>query len=64
MAHIFGMGFFGFTFWSRVFFEVLLGALRIFLGFDFCQPSDHPCNLKSGVPQLGNLRCPLYRRVW
>ena len=58
MAHIFGIGFFGFTFWSRIFLEVLLGAaLGIFWGFDFCQPSDHPCHLKSVVPQLG-------RHVW
>lgn len=63
MAHIFGMGFFGFTFWSRGFLEVLLGALRIFWGFNFCQLSDHARHLKSGVPPLGNLRCPLYRHV-
>ena len=55
MAHIFGMGFFGFTFWSGVFLEVLLGALRIFWGF--------ARHLNSGVPPLGNLRCPLYRHV-
>ena len=57
--------FLGLLFGPGFFLEVLLGAaLGIFLGFDFCQPSDHPCHLKSGVPQLGNLRCPLYRHVW
>ena len=50
--------FLGLLFGPGFFLEVLLGAaLGIFWGFDFCQPSDHPCHLKSGVPQLG-------RHVW
>ena len=34
--------FFGIKFWSRVIFWVLLKALRIFLGFDFCPYSIIP----------------------
>ena len=50
--------FLGLLFGPGFFLEVLLGAaLGIFWGFDFCQPSDHPCHLKSVVPQLG-------RHVW
>ena len=41
------MGFFGDNFWSRDFLGVLLEALGIFLGFDFCPQSIR--HLKSGV---------------
>jgi len=41
-ARKFGMGFFGVKIWIQGFFWVLLEALGIFLGFDFCPHSIIP----------------------
>ena len=41
---------FGGYFLVQGFLAVLLEALRIFLGFEFCPHFDHPCHLKSKVP--------------
>ena len=45
------MGFFGVNFWSRDFFGILLEALRIFFGFDFCPHSIIPVTWNPEYPQ-------------
>ena len=45
------MGFFGVNFWSRDFLGILLEALRIFLGFDFCPHSIIPVTWNPEYPQ-------------
>ena len=35
------------------FFWVLLEALGVFWGLDFCPPFNHPGHLKSGIPPIG-----------
>ena len=51
----FGMGFFGGGFLVQGFFGVLLEALGIFLGFDFC--------LHSIIPITQNLEYPPWDKV-
>ena len=45
------MGFFWVNFWSRDFLGILLEALRIFLGFDFCPHSIIPVTWNPEYPQ-------------
>ena len=45
------MGFFGVNFWSRDFLGILLEALRIFLGFDFCPHLIIPVTWNPEYPQ-------------
>ena len=57
------MGFFGVNFWSRDFLGILLEALRIFFGFDFCPHSIIPVTWNPEYPQpwgRGNLFCPVH----
>ena len=44
-------GFWGVNFWSRDFWGVLLEALRIWLGFDFCPHSIIPVTWNPEYPQ-------------
>ena len=56
-ARKFGMGFFGgVKFWSWDFFGVLLKALGIYLGFDFCPHSIIPIT----SPEYPSWDCKMY----
>ena len=57
------MGFFGVNIWSRDFLGILLEALRIFLGFDFCPQSIIPVTWIQSIPSprgRGNLFSPVH----
>ena len=58
------MGFFWVNFWSRDFLGVLLEALRIFLGFDFCPHLIIPVTWNPEYPSPGEEQLIYKRRLF